>query len=180
MLTPALDFTTARAISTQCLRWPIQHPMSWSPPILRALRQPLIVSHRRLAGILGSLLVLIGPGCGSDDARSLLLGPVEVLRGRDSAGAVVELETRMGNPTAARVTDVVLGVAEAKVVATQDGQIEFTVDFPAGATITYVGTVQGPGASSSRTIAGTWMQHSAGIFAEDTGTWRAPEALTGS
>ena len=76
-----------------------------------------------------------------------------------------------------------VGTIKVKVGAvsmTYEGQIEFTIDFPAGATIVYVGTVQDPGASSIRVIAGTWTQQSAGVFGEDTGTWRAPGTAVGS
>ena len=80
----------------------------------------------------------------------------------------------MGNPTAARVTDVVLGVAEAEVVVTQDGQIEFTIDFPGGATITYCGRQVNAGAPDKLNLSGTWHQHPGGIFGADFGTWEAP------
>ncbi len=57
-----------------------------------------------------------------------------------------------------------------------DGNVAFTIDFPAGATITYLGSVQPPSTSSTQTVAGTWTQHAEGIFGEDTGTWEAAAA----
>ena len=116
-----------------------------------------------------SLVVAFGCGFNGDAPRSG--ASVEIIQGKDSAGAAIELEKRGDDLTRARVIDVVLGTGAAEIISDEDGHIEFTIDFPAGATITYVGAVQDPGASSAQAIAGTWTQHSAGIFGEDTGTW---------
>jgi hypothetical protein len=121
----------------------------------------------------GGMLLVAGSGCGFDSTVLRSEPPVEILRGTDSAGATIELEKRGDDLTAARVIDVVLGTGEAEIISDKDGYIEFTIGFPAGATITYFGTVQDPGVSSAQAIAGTWRQHSAGIFGEDTGTWEA-------
>ena len=67
----------------------------------------------------------------------------------------------------------VLGTGEAEIISTADGGVEFMIEFPAGATITYLGTVQPPSAPSTQAVAGTWTQHAEGIFGEDTGTWEA-------
>ena len=134
---------------------------------------------RRVLAVVAVSLV-VACGCGSGSIAFLPQTSVEIIRGKDSAGAIIELEKRGDHLTAARVIDVVLGTGEAEIISDQEGQIEFTIDFPAGATIVYVGTVQDPGASSIRVIAGTWTQQSAGVFGEDTGTWRAPEAAVGS
>ena len=50
--------------------------------------------------------------------------------------------------------DVVLGTGVSEIIS-DGGGIEFTIEFPAGATITYVGTVQDAGASSAQAVAGT-------------------------
>jgi hypothetical protein len=119
------------------------------------------------------LVLVFVSGCGSGASALLPLESVEILRGKDSAGATIELEKRGDDLTGARVIDVVLGTGEAEIISTTDRSVEFTIDFPAGATITYVGTLQPPSASSAQAVAGTWTQHAEGIFGEDTGTWEA-------
>ncbi len=121
--------------------------------------------------IIAALLTTAGAGCTSGD-RSWL-GVQEVLIGEDSAGAIVELR-RVGEVFArARVTDMVLGSAEAEISLSGVNEISFTVKFPVGATVTYVGTVEEFSASDATVIAGNWTQHTSGIFGPDTGTWKA-------
>ena len=78
-----------------------------------------------------------------------------------------------------RVIDVVLGTSEAEIISTTDGGVEFTIDFPAGATVTYVGTVQNASTPSAQEVVGTWTQQAEGIFGEDTGTWSVTADATG-
>ena len=127
--------------------------------------------RRVLATVVVSLVA--ASGCGSGQRASLPQASVEIIRGKDSAGATIELEKRGDDLTRARVIDVVLGTGEAEIISYEDGQLEFTIDFPVGATISYLGAIQDNGASSALTISGTWKQHSAGIFGEDAGTWEA-------
>ncbi len=124
-----------------------------------------------LTALAVSLVVVTG--CGSGQSALLPQASVEIIRGKDSAGAIIELEKRGDELKRARVIDAVLGTGEAEIISDKDGHVEFTIPFPAGATITYFGTVQDTGVSSAQAIAGTWTQHSAGIFGEDTGTWEA-------
>lgn len=95
------------------------------------------------------------------------------MRGKDSAGALIELYKQETGFTAAKVIDVILGTAEAEIISTTSDQIEFTIRFPAGVSITYVGTIQYDDASFDKIITGTWTQIATGIFGEDTGTWSA-------
>lgn len=118
--------------------------------------------------------LVVASGCGSGVNALLPQTSVEIIRGKDSAGATIELEKRGDNLTQARVIDVVLGTGDAEIISTADGVLEFTIEFPAGATISYVGAIQDNGDSSALAISGTWTQHSAGIFGEDAGTWHAP------
>ncbi len=120
-----------------------------------------------------TLSLVVACGCGSGGSAILPQVSVEIIRGKDSAGAIIELEKRGDDLTHARVIDVVLGTGEAEIISTTDGRVEFTIDFPAGATITYLGSIQPPSASSAQAVAGTWTQHAEGIFGEDTGTWEA-------
>ena len=70
--------------------------------------------------------------------------------------------------------DVVLGVAEAPVSVEANNAVSFTVDFPAGAVITYVGSFVDPSETdASLALNGTWTQHRSGIFGADTGSWEA-------
>ncbi len=129
--------------------------------------------HRRCVAGLACLSLTLGPGCGLSDGASRSGASVEIIKGKDSAGATIELEKRGGDLTRARVIDVVLGTGEAEIISTTDGGVEFTIEFPAGATITYLGSVEPPSAPSAQAVAGTWAQHAEGIFGEDTGTWEA-------
>lgn len=124
--------------------------------------------------------LLIGTSCG-------LIGPtlpqgaaVTIIRGKDSAGAIIELEKRGDDFTAARVMDVVLGTGEAEIVSTTDGTVEFTIDFPGGATITYRGRQADAGELDELMLSGTWRQHSGGVFGEDFGTWEVSQPARGT
>ena len=128
--------------------------------------------NRRVLAIVAVSLV-VASGCGSGQRALLPQASVEIIRGKDSAGAIIELEKRGDDLARARVIDVVLGTGEAEIISDEDGQLEFTIDFPVGATIAYLGAIQDNGTSSALIISGTWKQHSAGIFGEDAGTWQA-------
>ena len=116
------------------------------------------------------LLAIIGTACGVEPLAGALEGKA-VLVGKDSAGAVVEIEKRGTELVRARVADTVLGTGEAEVSLDGTDQLAFTIAFPAGAVITYVGTLTETGGLGPQAIAGTWTQHAGGIFAMDTGTW---------
>ena len=105
---------------------------------------------------------------------------VEIISGKDSAGATIELEKRGDDLTAARVIDVVLGTGEGEIISTTDGNIEFTIEFPAGATITYRGQRAETGAPEYVVLSGTWRQHPGGVFGEDFGTWEATLSASGT
>ena len=96
----------------------------------------------------------------------------ETLRGTDSAGATIEIEKRGELFLRARVIDVVLGAGEAPATISGNGRVQFTIGFPAGATISYEGSFADPD-SGSPALVGTWVQHSGGIFGPDRGTWTA-------
>ena len=120
------------------------------------------------------LLAIIGTGCGVD-----LLGlpgiATEILIGKDSAGAVVEIEKQGTDLVRARVIDIVLGTGEAMVVPGDNNTISFTVRFPAGAIITYLGIHNAAADGENlESIRGTWTQENSGIFEEDNGTWDIP------
>lgn len=119
------------------------------------------------------MLLVAGPGCGFDSIVLRSEPPVEILRGTDSAGATIELEKWGSNLTRARVVDVVLGTGEAEIIS-DGGGIEFTIDFPAGAAITYRGWQTDAGKLDDVILSGTWRQHPGGIFGADFGTWEAP------
>lgn len=104
--------------------------------------------------------------------------PVEIIRGTDSAGAVIELEKQGTDFVAARVIDVVLGTGEGEIVSTPEGIVEFTIEFPAGATITYRGSVSPQHTSSTLALRGSWAQLAGGIFAEDSGTWAVTSQIS--
>ena len=138
-------------------------------------RQPWRL-HRLFGVTFAWLVLLVFPsGCGFDGGTPRSVVPVAIIRGNDSAGATIELEKRGVELSRARVIDVVLGTGEAEIISDEDGNVEFTIPFPAGATITYVGTARPASASSTDQIAGIWRQHADGIFAEDEGTWSTPE-----
>lgn len=102
------------------------------------------------------LSLVVGPGCGFSDGASRSGAPVEIIRGKDSAGAIIELEKRDADLTAARVIDVALGTGEAEIISDEEGQIEFTIDFPSGASVRYVGQLAHPGTPDAVTISGRW------------------------
>ncbi len=127
----------------------------------------------RWTSAIASLVLVVASGCGSGQSALLPQASVGIIRGKDSAGATIELEMRGDDLTAARVIDVVLGTGEGEIISTTDRSFEFTIEFPAGATITYFGTLRPRSAPSAQEIAGTWAQHADGIFGEDTGVWNA-------
>ncbi len=133
--------------------------------------------HRWSIASLACLSLTLGPGCGLRDASSHSGVSVEVIKGKDSAGAIIELEKRGDDLTRARVIDVVLGTGEAEIISDEDGYIEFTIDFPGGAAITYRGQQADAGALEDVTLSGTWRQHPGGVFGEDFGTWEAQTGL---
>jgi hypothetical protein len=104
---------------------------------------------------------------------------VEIIQGKDSAGATIELEKRGDEFAEVRVIDVVLGTGEAEVISDIDGHVEFTIDFPGGAAITYRGQQAGTGALEDVMLSGTWYQHPGGVFGADFGTWEARDAHGG-
>lgn len=106
----------------------------------------------------GCLVSPIQPTEGSDT----------VLAGTDSAGATIELRTRKEGTANARVSDVVLGTAEAEVTYGTN-HLAFTVDFPAGVSVTY--TAETAAEAVPTVVEGTWVQHANNMFAEDHGVW---------
>jgi len=117
------------------------------------------------------LLILIGTGCGADPL--LLSGDqIEVCIGEDSAGAVIEIEKHGSDLIRAKVIDVALGTGEAEVQPGDINEVSFTIEFPAGVTITYVGALGEVSSNSIEHIKGTWTQHPDGVFGADAGTWR--------
>ena len=130
-------------------------------------------STRFCAVILSLSLLIAASGCGLDWIGTWLAPPAEILHGRDSAGAAIELEKRGEELTRARVADAVLGTGEAEIISDADGQIEFTVDFPAGVVITYRGRQADATAFDDGVVSGTWRQHPGGVFGTDLGTWEA-------
>lgn len=97
----------------------------------------------------------------------------EILAGSDSAGARIELRLESGEFVSARVIDAVLGTAEADIEAVSPQQIEFTMRFPAGATIIYEAEVPAVPDASADGVNGRWTQVQQGSFAGDSGTWEA-------
>jgi len=128
---------------------------------------------QRLLGVIAISLVAAS-GCGLGQSALLPQKSVQIIRGKDSAGAIVELEKRGDDLTAARVIDVVLGTGEGDIISTTDRRVDFAIEFPAGPTITYVGQRAEDGALHDITVTGTWLQHPRGVFGADSGTWRAP------
>jgi len=125
----------------------------------------------RCGGRILAVLLVVASSCGSSQSALLPQASVEIIRGKDSAGATIELEKRGDDLTAARVIDRVLGAGEAQIVSTTDGSIEFTIEFPAGATITYTGNMLDAGPDDFLRIDGLWLQRAKGIFGTDAGTW---------
>ena len=117
--------------------------------------------------------------CGLSQNTMLPQASVEIISGKDIAGAIIEPQNRGDDLTAARVIDVVLGTAETEIMSDANGNLEFTIEFPVGATITYVGSIKPRSASSAQEVAGTWTQQAEGIFGEDTGTWSVTADATG-
>lgn len=127
---------------------------------------------RRIFAIAAVALV-VASGCGTGRSALLPRASVEIIRGTDSAGATIELEKRGDDLTQARVIDVVLGTAEAEIIATTDRSVEFTIEFPGGVAITYRGQRVDTAAPGDVILSGTWRQHPGGVFAGDFGTWAA-------
>ena len=123
---------------------------------------------RRQGLHLSLYLSLVVTGLSCIPAASIL---TETLTGKDSAGATIEIEKPGAELVRARVLDVVLGTGETLGSASSDGQIAFTIAFPAGVQISYEGIMSDTRDSGSPIITGTWVQHSAGLFGEDRGTW---------
>jgi len=124
--------------------------------------------------MLAFLSIIVGSGCGLNAPVPLHETTVETIRGKDSAGAAVELVKQGDDLTRARVIDVVLGTGEAEIISSDDGYVKFTIYFPAGATITYVGIIaEAHDADARFLVSGTWTQHASGIFGSDRGTWEA-------
>ncbi len=115
--------------------------------------------------------LVVASGCGSGESALLPQASVEIISGKDSAGATIELEKRGDDLTAARVIDGVLGTGESEIISTTDGGVEFTIEFPAGATITYTGNMLDAGPDNLLQIDGLWLQRAKGIFGTDAGTW---------
>jgi hypothetical protein len=126
------------------------------------------------------MLLVAGSGCGFDGTVLRSEPPVEILRGKDSAGATIELEKRGDDLTQARVIDVVLGTGEAEIISDKNGYIEFTINFPGGAAITYRGRQADAGELDDVMLSGTWRQHPGGIFGADFGTWEASLPTSGT
>jgi hypothetical protein len=124
----------------------------------------------RFRTILAVLMTGVGVSCGPDNPL-LLTGAPSVLTGKDSAGALIELRALEDVFTHARIADPVLGSAEAEIRTSGDGGIVFTVRFPLGAVVSYVGLATENPPSEAKAIAGTWTQHASGLFGEDWGTW---------
>ena len=120
-----------------------------------------------LCATCASTAFLVGAGCLGDPFQ-FDNGAVEVLAGTDSAGAAIEIVTQKSGKTNARVSDVVLGTAEAEVTRTP-GYITFTLAFPAGVTITY--TANTVDETVPDILDGVWVQHAGHIFGQDGGTW---------
>ncbi len=133
--------------------------------------------HRPYVVTFACLLLVFPSGCGFSRSAPRSEVPVEIIRGRDSAGATIELEKRGDDLTRARVIDVVLGTGEAEIISTTDGGVEFTIDFPGGAAITYSGRQADTRDLDNVMLSGTWRQHPGGVFGEDFGTWDARSRL---
>ncbi len=131
---------------------------------------------RRVLAIVAVSLVAAS-GCGSGQSALLPQASVEIIRGKDSAGAIIELEKWGDDLTQARVIDMVLGTGEAEIISDEDGYIEFTIDFPGGAAITYRGRQADAGELDDVMLSGTWRQHPGGVFGADSGTWEAPSQV---
>ena len=101
-------------------------------------------------------------------------GAVEIARGKDSAGAIIELLKQGDGVIRARVTDLVLGTGEAEVTSGDEGAVEFLIRFPLGVAISYVGVIRDAAAPGVFVIEGTWQQHAEGLFGADGGEWTIP------
>lgn len=95
---------------------------------------------------------------------------VGVLVGQDSAGASIEIVKRAGRLPRATVSDIVLGTAEAEVSWDAE-RLSFTITFPAAVAITYTAQFPDSAVTARSAVEGTWVQHAAGLFAGDAGTW---------
>ena len=80
--------------------------------------------HYRSAATFACLSLIAAPGCGLGDATSRSEASVEIVRGKDSAGAIVELERRGSRLTNARVIDIVLGRGEGEITQNAKDQVE--------------------------------------------------------
>ncbi|MFQ5462655.1 MAG: hypothetical protein ACE5E5_08520 [Phycisphaerae bacterium] len=116
---------------------------------------------------------LIGPACGLNAGHQAKHAPAQIIKGRDSAGAAIELEKRGDQFTTARVFDLVLGTGQSEIHSDEDGSLEFTIDFPGGTAITYRGRQVHADEADDVLLSGTWRQHPGGVFGEDIGTWEA-------
>ncbi len=140
----------------------------------------LLSSPTRTNALPMVLLLLVLPGgCGRGAVGSSTEPSAHVIQGKDSAGAIAELEKQGNDLARARVIDLVLGTGEAVISSGADGYIEFTVDFPAGVAITYHGQRAATEELVGVTISGTWEQHPRGVFGSDFGTWEAPTSPSG-
>ena len=120
------------------------------------------------------LTPVVVAGCGFGSPASRSSASVEIIRGKDSAGATIELEKWGDDLIRARVIDIVLGTGEAEIISDENGNIEFTIDFPGGAAITYGGRQAYAEEPNEVMFSGTWRQHPGGVFGPDVGTWEAP------
>lgn len=116
-----------------------------------------------------SIPAVIGTGC-FVGSFSPIDHDLDLLVGNDSAGAEIQIANWGDDLATARVTDIVLGTAEAEV-ARGSKQLSFTILFPAGVAITYTADVPDSGRTIPDVIEGTWIQHAGGIFGQDAGTW---------
>ena len=132
---------------------------------------------RRSAIAFACLAPVVVAGCGLRASASRSSASVEIIRGKDSAGATIELEKRGDVLTRARVIDIVLGTGEAEIISDDNGKFEFTIDFPGGAAISYRGRQTYGGELNEVMFSGTWRQHPGGVFGEDFGTWQAQSRL---
>jgi len=136
-------------------------------------RRPGVLEIGRWGFAVAFATFLLGLGCGGIAHHQAKRAPAQIINGMDSAGAVMALETRGDEFTTARVIDVVLGSAESEIRSDEDGRLEFTINFPGGAAITYRGRQDDAGEGDDVLLSGTWRQHPGGVFGEDSGTWEA-------
>lgn len=161
------------SVSNRVSRIPINRVMF--NRVFERNRVPARPTGRRCWNVAGlaCLLIAFCPSCGGDGAGFGPGASPQVFRGRDSAGATVELEMRADLITRAHVVDVVLGAADAEILSQTPRNLEFTIVFPAGATVTYIGSIEEANGVTPQNVAGTWTQHAEGIFGEDAGRWQA-------